>query len=702
MIRCILFFKDRTHKPDSMMDNKILLQKAAAAIRAQKQSAAMQLAEMFLERQPQWHKNESCTELAAHISHFIELICDCMHDSTLAPLARFFSSAALEKVKRGIQLSDVLESVMLGKLCLSTAIMRELPSGEERDAILTAVELLYIDINKITGEKYSELLTQQRNAEHERTKLLLEATRSITNFTDSQAALDHLARVISETLSQGFCIIFLRTGGTKGLSPLASWGHESEGYQRCFDGVRLCTKGSTITAIGGKTFGLCSLNSEGFAVAQDIPKQINSESMAMFPIYSSTNCLHGIAMVGSATPDYVIAPKQKELIEGILHTVSATVELAASVKEKERQLKESESLRRVANLLLQHPETKIHDVHTVICDEARSIVQGTGSSILLKEGDYLHHSCGTGTPQPPISTFPIATTKYGQILQQRKAVIIKDAQKEIPEDQRSNLVQAMLVVPLIECGNPIGLLLISNKENGFDFIDKNIMELFAGQATLALRNVTLAEQSDKLVVAEERQRLGRELHDSVTQALYAVTLCADAASRSMALGKEKVATEQLHALRGMAQQAMRDMRSLIFDLHPPELENEGLVGAIQARMNSVEIRSGLNAKMFVNGEERRLAHSTEEEMFRIAIEALSNATKHSHANNVSVTITYEPELVSMSIKDDGKGFAIEQLPTGGMGLRNIRERANKLHATLSIDSTENDGTTICVVVPVTR
>jgi signal transduction histidine kinase len=210
------------------------------------------------------------------------------------------------------------------------------------------------------------------------------------------------------------------------------------------------------------------------------------------------------------------------------------------------------------------------------------------------------------------------------------------------------------------------------------------------------------EQSDKLVVAEERQRLGRELHDSVTQALYAVTLCADAANRSMSRGMQETAAEQLHALREMAQQAMRDMRSLIFDLHPPELENEGLGGAIQSRMNSVEIRSGLNAKLYVQGEERRLTHSTEDELFRIALEALSNTTKHSRAQDVSVTLTYAPESVTMVITDNGNGFEIDQLPTGGMGLRNIRERAQKIHAKLTINSTKGVGTTITLIVPATR
>ncbi|MCT4535101.1 GAF domain-containing sensor histidine kinase [Halodesulfovibrio sp.] len=684
------------------MNNKQLLQKAAAAIRAEHDVCVEELASLLRKHQPQHYADEKPFKTAQHLSSFFTHLTKSMDEHSLEPLSIFFASTAQKKISRGIQLSDMLEGLMLGKYCISQAILRHTPSSEERNNILAAIDLLYVDLNKITGEKYANLLTAERNAEHERIKLLLEATKAITSFTNPQKTLEHLAQVLSETLDQGFCIIFLQNSETQGLAPHASWGHSSPEYKRCFEGVRLCTSGDSITAIGGESFGICALNSESSVIAEHIPDKIRSEHMALFPIKSSAASLHGIAMIGSNTPHYTIQPEQKELIEGILHTVSAAVELAASIKDKERQLKESESLRRVANLLLQHPEAKTEYVLTVICDEARNIVQSTGSQILLKDGNDLKLCCGSGTPQLPVSIFPIATTKYGEILQKGEAAIITDAQKEIPEAERSIAANTMLIVPLIQCGTAIGLLLISNKETGFDLIDKNIIELFAGQASMALRNATLSEQSDKLVVAEERQRLGRELHDSVTQALYAVTLCADAANRSMSRGMQETAAEQLHALREMAQQAMRDMRSLIFDLHPPELENEGLGGAIQSRMNSVEIRSGLNAKLYVQGEERRLTHSTEDELFRIALEALSNTTKHSRAQDVSVTLTYAPESVTMVITDNGNGFEIDQLPTGGMGLRNIRERAQKIHAKLTINSTKGVGTTITLIVPATR
>ena len=150
--------------------------------------------------------------------------------------------------------------------------------------------------------------------------------------------------------------------------------------------------------------------------------------------------------------------------------------------------------------------------------------------------------------------------------------------------------------------------------------------------------------------------------------------------------------------QGMAQQGMRDMRSLIFDLHPPELESEGLVGAIQARLNSVEVRSGLGADLFVEGEERRLPLRVEEGLFRIAIEALNNSTKHSKAESVTVKVDFAEDRTILQIIDDGLGFDPVTLPTGGMGLRGIRERAERINADLDISSEPENGTVLTVKV----
>ena len=679
--------------------NRTLLKEAAFTIRSQQSDVVAAFAELLVAKQPQWHAAEPREELEQALEDTVERLCDCMERDSLSPLREYFSTAAIHNVQRGVSLGEILEGILLGKHCFCHAIRNKIVLPELQHKVLDALERFYVRLIKLTGKNYSELLIKEQRAEHEHTSLLLKATKTITHFEDPYEALERLAQIIRDVISEGFCIFFLLNPETNGFVPHTYSGEFSADQQQGVESLRLCTQGEALPAVDGSRLGVCSLNADSSEFTQQILERSVSGSTALFPIRGSKDTLYGAALVGTTSAELLLDSDQKTLIEGVLNTAAATIAQAAALREKERQLQESESLRRVANLLLQSPTENVANIHTVICDEARRIVKATGSAILIKEGDVLVHTCGTGTPQLPIKDFPIASTKYGEILRKGESVIIVDAQNEIPQPQRSQEARTLLVVPLIESSQPIGLLLISNKKSGFDVEDKNIMELFAAQATMALRNATLVAKSDKLAVAEERQRLGRELHDSVTQALYAVTLYASASKRSINLGQVATASEQLEALEGMAQQAMRDMRSLIFDLHPPELEDEGLVEAIRSRINSVEVRAGLITELKVDGKERRLPLSTEEEMFRIAIEALTNATKHSQARQVSVKISYEAQQVAMAIVDDGKGFDIDLLEKGGMGLRNIRERAVKLSAALTINSLPHEGTTVRIAVP---
>lgn len=680
--------------------DKTLLQKAAQAVRSRKAAVVAAYAELLFAHQPQWYDVSQREELEGVLETTVSLLCDCMEVDSIAELEEYFSATAIYKVQRGISLDEVLEGILFGKQCVFQAIRNEIDLPQLQLHVLEAVELFYVRVIKLTGRTYSELLAKEQRAEHARTSLLLKATETITHFEDPYEALQQLSVLIRDVIPQGFSILFLLNPETEGFIPYTFSGDFSSEQQQYIESLRLCTQGAMLAAVDGSTVGLCGLNVDSSKFTQQILDRSASGSVALFPIRGSKDKLYGAALVGTRSDELLLDEDQKTLIEGVLNTAAATIAQAAALREKERQLQESESLRRVANLLLQSPTENVENIHTVICDEARRIVKGTGSAILLREGDTLVHTCGTGTPQPPIKIFPIASTKYGEILRKGESVIIVDAQSEIPQTQRSLEVRTLLVVPLVESNQPIGLLLISNKKTGFDLEDKNIMELFAAQATMALRNATLVAKSDKLAVAEERQRLGRELHDSVTQAIYAVTLYASAANRSINQGQIATASEQLDALGNMAKQAMRDMRSLIFDLHPPELEDGGLVEAIRSRINSVEVRAGLIADLTVEGIERRLPLSIEEEMFRIAIEALSNATKHSQASQVVVTVSYEAHQVTLTVSDDGKGFDIDQLERGGMGLRNIKERAAKLGATLHINSVPKEGTTVSIVVPV--
>jgi PAS domain S-box-containing protein len=208
----------------------------------------------------------------------------------------------------------------------------------------------------------------------------------------------------------------------------------------------------------------------------------------------------------------------------------------------------------------------------------------------------------------------------------------------------------------------------------------------------------LEQQVREKAVAAERSRLARELHDSVTQALYSVTLYAEATRLALAADKQDVAVENLRELHNMAREAMVDMRMLIFELHPPVLEEEGLVAALQARLAAVESRARLRTQIRVEGE-RRLPLSLEEALFRIALEALNNVIKHANAQQVIVDLGFEDGTAWLEVTDDGIGFdPVAVRSSGGRGLLGIEERVQRIQGSVAIESAPGDGTTLRVAV----
>jgi len=206
-----------------------------------------------------------------------------------------------------------------------------------------------------------------------------------------------------------------------------------------------------------------------------------------------------------------------------------------------------------------------------------------------------------------------------------------------------------------------------------------------------------AHQQEQLITGRERQRLARELHDSVTQSLYSVTMYAEAAARLMPAGHE-AAAEHLRDARDTAQEALREMRLLIYQLRPPVLEKGGLAVALQVRLDAVERRGGIHAELTVEGEDR-LPPAVQTELHQIAQEALNNALKHAHARQVQVILHFGDAVTQLQIQDDGVGFDLAAAQAGGgLGLPGMAERAQKIGGRLDIESAPGRGTRVVVEV----
>jgi PAS domain S-box-containing protein len=204
---------------------------------------------------------------------------------------------------------------------------------------------------------------------------------------------------------------------------------------------------------------------------------------------------------------------------------------------------------------------------------------------------------------------------------------------------------------------------------------------------------------DKAATAE-RSRLARELHDSVTQTLYSANLHAQAATLALEAGDQEIVATTLGKLQTMTREAMMDLRMLIFELHPPILKKEGLTAALRARLATVETRAGVQTEIRVDGEDR-MPLPVAEELFWIAVEAFNNVLKHADARNVTLNLSFDEARVRMVISDDGQGFDPQRVRTkGGLGLRTIAERVERIDGTLDVSSAPGQGTTVTIEAPI--
>ena len=209
--------------------------------------------------------------------------------------------------------------------------------------------------------------------------------------------------------------------------------------------------------------------------------------------------------------------------------------------------------------------------------------------------------------------------------------------------------------------------------------------------------VVLAEAQIQSAI-EERQRLARDLHDSVTQTLYSLTLIAEAAHRHARNGQMDQVIAQTERLGELSQQSLKEMRLLLFELRLPILEREGLAKALRHRLDAVEKRAGVDANLIVAGVDR-LPAVVEEGLFYMAYEALNNSLKHAAATKMTVSLRAIDGNVELQVVDNGKGFDVQSASeAGGMGLANLKDRALKLKAQLEITSFPEKGTSIKIVV----
>ncbi len=271
---------------------------------------------------------------------------------------------------------------------------------------------------------------------------------------------------------------------------------------------------------------------------------------------------------------------------------------------------------------------------------------------------------------------------------------------------------SLLCVPMITKGQVIGVLQMLNKDPGqyFTIADQEILTTFAAQSAVAIENArlyqSLREERDRMIAVEEevRRRLARDLHDGPTQMLAAIIMSANFVKQAIAHDSPEHALRELEEMLPVAEKALRQVRSLLFDLRPVILETQGLVPALQSYAQRLRETEGLNVVLNVGGEFDRLSHNAEVAIFSVVQEAITNAKKHARASRIDIEVTPGDDNLAIIVRDNGVGFDAKAVAAGyeergSLGMVNMKERAEIVEGTLSISSEPGQGTAIILRLP---
>ena len=407
-------------------------------------------------------------------------------------------------------------------------------------------------------------------------------------------------------------------------------------------------------------------------------------------------------------------------LQAVANVLAAAIARARAEDLLERRVAErTRELRLLLDLTHDIAATlELHPVACIVLDRVRDVLDYTGAAILVLDGD--DDGLSLLRYQGPIPQHALAWRWHlcshahaREVVRTGRPVIIEDVSADTPlaRSYRENALRDIgevpadvgtwMGVPLTLGERVTGMLAVEATQPGYYTAHHaELLGAVANQAAIAVENARLYEQARGLAALEERQRLARELHDSVSQALYGIGLGARTAR--VLLDRDPArAAEPLDYVVSLAEAGLTEMRALIFELRPDALETEGLVALLDKQAAALRARHGLEVEADL-GPEPGVPMPVKETLYRIAQEALHNTVKHAKASRVALRLAHGPDGTELEVGDDGVGFDPGGLFPGHLGLRSMRERAARHGAALEVESAPGQGSRTRVLIPARR
>jgi signal transduction histidine kinase len=408
--------------------------------------------------------------------------------------------------------------------------------------------------------------------------------------------------------------------------------------------------------------------------------------------------LNSLGIVGLiAVLVYLTVNRQSQLVRAV---ALRTREIAAAQQELEKRVQERtqelstllDVSRRIGSTLALEP------LLSLILTEIKPVLDYMCAYIYRRDesGDLSLASIAGGTPQAEGSSpLPVLNEQHQkQVIESLHPVIEWDwiADGANPEKL------CWLGVPLVIKDRATGMLTFIHQDpHYYCEEDARLALAFAQQVAVAIENAHLYEQAGQLAVLEERQRLARELHDSVSQVLYSIGLGAKTARTALERDPSQIA-DALDYVNRLAEAGQVEMRALIFELRPESLRTDGLVAALEKQAAVLRARHQISVQSKFCPEPD-VPLGVKEVLYRISQEAIHNIIKHAQATQVTLTLECSEDQICLAVSDDGIGFDPSATYPGHIGLQSMRERAVQCRGQIQIDSVPGRGTKIQFVIP---
>lgn len=428
---------------------------------------------------------------------------------------------------------------------------------------------------------------------------------------------------------------------------------------------------------------------------------------------------HGAQRIAGGDFDYTITAKTGDEVQDLAQQfntmASALKESYSNLEQKVEERTRAERRRAEQLRAINEMGRKISSILSLdellpyVADLLRDSFNYYNVNIFLLDphSEHLVLRAGAGGYKGAVPiglTLKVSEGIVGWVVQTGEPLLAKDVSKEprylfVEElaDTRSELA-----VPIKLGAETLGVLDIESAElDAFDETDLSTAQTLADQLAIAIENARLYQETSQMAVIEERNRMAREIHDTLAQGFTGIVLQLEAAEQ--ALGEDLGAMQQhLDRARSLARDSLGEARRSVWGLRPAALEQLPLVEALTQEAQRFAAASGVKTGFNIFGESCRLPEDVEAALLRICQESLTNVRKHAQASEVDVNLNFEESAVRLSIRDNGVGFDPQALPEGGFGLIGMRERARLLGGEFAVQSERGKGMLIQATIPIRK